>query len=131
MVRGRPGGFLSTADAVVQNFLTQFKMVCHVGTLPFLPMPKCHLNTRCVSVAESLFLKNVSMAKAQCCLDQRSMLTKGYEPLHTSPCITLRHLVKHGSGAKFKSSTCFCRTLYISKWMLRSKLVTTEYCEIS
>jgi hypothetical protein len=85
-------------------------MVCRVRTLPFLPMPKCRLNTRCVSVAESLFLKNVSMANARCSLDQRFMLTKGYEPFHTSPCVTARHLVKHGCGAKFKSSNCFCRT---------------------
>jgi hypothetical protein len=100
MVSGRPGGFLSTADAVVLKSLTQFKMVCRVGTLPFLPMPKYRLNTR-VSVAESLFLKNVCMANTQCSLDQRYMLTEGYEPLHLSPCVTARHLVKHGSGTKF------------------------------
>jgi hypothetical protein len=72
MVRGRPGSFLSTADAVVLNSLTQFKMVCRVGTLPLLPMPKCHLNTRCVSVAESLFLKKYSYGK--CTLFSRPML---------------------------------------------------------
>ena len=56
-VRGRPGGFLLTMDAVVLNCVTQFNIVWRVGTFPFLPMSKCRPKTRCVTVAESLFLK--------------------------------------------------------------------------
>ena len=55
--RGRPGGFLSTMDAVVLNCVNQFNIVWRVGTYPFLPMSKCRRKTRCVTVAESLFLK--------------------------------------------------------------------------
>ena len=40
-VRGRPGGFLLTMDAVVLNCVTQFNIVWRVGTFPFLPMSKC------------------------------------------------------------------------------------------
>ena len=44
-------------DAVVLNCVTQFNIVWHVGTFPFLPMSKCRRKTRCVTVAESLFKK--------------------------------------------------------------------------
>ena len=54
-VRGRPGGFLLTMDAVVLKCVTQFSTVWRVGTFPFLPMSKCRRKTRRVTVAESLF----------------------------------------------------------------------------
>jgi hypothetical protein len=44
-------------DAVVLNCVTQFNIVWRVGKFPFLPMSKCRRKTRCVTVAESLFLK--------------------------------------------------------------------------
>jgi len=47
---------LLTMDAVVLNCVTQFNIVWRVGTFPFLPMSKCR-KTRCITVAESLFLK--------------------------------------------------------------------------
>jgi hypothetical protein len=55
--RGRPGGFLSTMDAVVLNCVTQFNIVWRVETYPFLPMSKCRGKIRCITVAESLFKK--------------------------------------------------------------------------
>jgi hypothetical protein len=55
-VRGRPGCFLLTIDAVILNCVTQFNIVRCVGTFPFLPMPKCSRKTRRVTVAESLFI---------------------------------------------------------------------------
>ena len=64
-VRGRPGGFLSTMDAVVLNCVTQFNIVWRVGTFPFLLMSKCRRKTRCVTIAESWFLNNVSTANAR------------------------------------------------------------------
>jgi len=54
-VRGRPGGFLLTMDAVVLNCVTQFNIVWRVGTFLFLPMSKCRRKARCFTVAESLF----------------------------------------------------------------------------
>jgi hypothetical protein len=54
-VRGRPGGFLSTMDAVVLNCITQFNIVWPDGTFPFLPMSKSRRKTRCVTLAELLF----------------------------------------------------------------------------
>jgi hypothetical protein len=106
------------ADADVLNSWTQLKTVCHVGMFPFLPMPECRRSIRFVSVAESLLLKNASMANARCSLDQRSMPTKGDQQMlddlwSTSPLIavcrvsTARHFIKHGSSARFKSSNCF------------------------
>jgi hypothetical protein len=46
-----------TTDAVILNCLTQFNIVWRVGTFPFLPMSKCRRKSRCITVAESLFLK--------------------------------------------------------------------------
>jgi len=74
-IRGWPGGFLLTMDALVLNCVTQFNIVWHVGTFPFLPMSKCRRKTRCITVAESLFIKNVSTANARCSSDQRFMMT--------------------------------------------------------
>jgi len=86
-------------DAVVLNCVTQFNIVWCVGTFPFLPMSKCHRKTRRVTVAESLFLKNVSTANARCSADQRCMMTEGFKPCHLQRC---------WHGAKFKLSNCFC-----------------------
>jgi hypothetical protein len=103
---------LFTMDAVVLNCVTQFNIVWPVGTFPFLPMSKCRRKTRCVTVAESLFLKNVSTANARCSSDQRCMMTEGFKPLHPAMCVSSRHLQRCRHGAKFKSSNCFCPTLY-------------------
>jgi hypothetical protein len=45
--RGQPGLFFGK-EAVDLIWFTQFKMVWHVGTLQFLAMLKCFLNSRCV-----------------------------------------------------------------------------------
>ena len=111
-VWGRPGGFVLTVDAVVLNCLTQFNIVWCVGTYPFLPMSKCRRKTRNVTVAESLFLKNVSTANARCSSDQRCMMTEGFRSLYTAMCVSPRHLQRCRHGAKCKSSNCFCPTLY-------------------
>jgi hypothetical protein len=81
-VRGRPEGFLLTMDAVVLNCVTQFNIVWRIWTFPFLPMSKCSQKTVCVTVAEPLFLKNVSTANARCSSDQWCMMTEGIE--HTT-----------------------------------------------
>jgi len=111
-VRGRPGGFLLTMDAVVLNCVTQFNIVWHLRTFPFLPMSKRHRKTCCVTVVESLFLKNVSAANARCSSNQCCMVTEGLKPLYPAMCVSLRHLQRCQHGAKFKSSNCFCPTLY-------------------
>jgi hypothetical protein len=85
-LRGRPGRFLLTMNAVVLNCVTQFNIVWHVGTFSFLPMSKCRRKTRCATVAESLFLKNFSTANAQCSSDQRCMMTEAFTPLYPAMC---------------------------------------------
>ena len=112
-VRGRPGGFLLTLDAVVLNCVTQFNIVWLVGTFPFLPMSKCLRETLCVTVAESLFLKHVSTANARCSSDQRCRMTEGFKPLYPAMCVSPRHLQRCRHGAKLKSSNCFCPTLCV------------------
>ena len=77
-VRGRPGGFLLAMAAVVLNCVTQFNIVRRVGTFPLLPMSKCRRKTRRVTVAESLFSKNVSTANARWSSDQRCMITEAF-----------------------------------------------------
>ena len=99
-------------SAVVLNCVTQFNIVWHVGTFPFLPMSKCRRKTRCVTVAESLFLKNVSTANARCSSDQRCMMTKGFSSLYPMMCVSPCHLQGCRHGAKCKLSNCFCPTLY-------------------
>ena len=64
-----------TMDAVVLNCVTQFNIVWCVKIFPFLPMSKFRQKTRCITVAESLFLKSVSIANARCSSNQRSMMT--------------------------------------------------------
>jgi hypothetical protein len=123
-VRGRPEGFLLTMDAEVLNCVTQFNTAWHVGTFPFLPMSnvkwnemKCCRKTRCVTVAEPLFLKNVSTANAQSSSNQKCMMTEGFKPLYPAMCVSLHHLHRCRHGAKFKLSNWFCPTLYISLMM--------------
>jgi hypothetical protein len=99
-----------TMNAVVLNCVTQFNIVWCVGTFPFLLMSKCY----CVTVAESLFLKNVSTANARCSSDQCCMMTEGFKPLYPAMCVSLRHLQRCRHGAKFKSSNCFCPPLSLS-----------------
>jgi hypothetical protein len=89
-------------DAVVLNCVTQF-----------LPMSKCLRKTRCITVAELLFLKNVSTANARCSSDQRCMMTKGFRSFYPAMCVSPCHLQRCRDGAKCKSSNCFCPTLYI------------------
>ena len=110
--RGRPGGFLSTMDAVVLNCVTKFNIIWRVGTFPFLPMSKCRRRTLCVTVAESLFFKKVVAANARCSSDQRCMMTEGFKPPYPAMCVPPRHLYRCRHGSKFKSSNCFCPTLY-------------------
>jgi len=62
-VRVRPEVFLLAMDAVVLSCITQFNIVRRVGTFPFLPMSNCRRKTRCVTVAESLFLKKLFHSK--------------------------------------------------------------------
>ena len=101
-VRGRPGGFMLTMDAVVLNCVTQFNIVWRVGTFPFLPMSKRRWKTRYIMVAESLFLKNVSTANARCSSDQRSMMPEGFKQLYPAMCVSPHHLQRCWHGAKFK-----------------------------
>jgi len=89
-VRGRPGGFLLTMDALVLNYVTQFNIVWRVGTFPFLPLSKYRRKTRSVTEAESLFLKNMSAAKARSSSDQRCMSTEGFKPLYPAMCVSPR-----------------------------------------
>ena len=110
-VRGRPEGFLLTKDAVVLNCVTQFNIVWRVRTFPFLPMSKCRRKTRCVTVVEPLFLKNVSTANARCSTDQRCMMTEGFKLLYPAMYVSLHHLHRCRHGAKFKSSNGFCPTV--------------------
>jgi len=63
--------------------------------------------TRCVTVAESLFLKNFSTANVRSSSDQRCMMAEGFKPLYPAMCVSPRHLQKCRRGAKFKSSYCF------------------------
>jgi hypothetical protein len=114
-VRGRPEGFLLTMDAIVLNCVNQFNIVWRVGTFPFLPMSKCLPKTRCVTVAEPLFKKNVSTANARCSSDQRCMMKENFKPLYPAMCVSLRHLHRCRHSVKFKSSNWFCPTLYLSQ----------------
>jgi len=98
--------------SLVLNCVTQFNIVWHVGTFPFLPMSKYRRKTRCITVPESLFLKNVSTANARCSSDQRCMMTEGFKPLFPAMWVSPCHLQKCRHGAKFKSSNCFCPTVY-------------------
>jgi hypothetical protein len=100
-------------DAVVLNCVTQFNIVFRVRTFPFLPMSKCRQKTHCVTVAESLFLKNVSTANARCSSNQRCMMTEGFKPLYPAMCVSPCHLHRCQHGAKFKLFNCFCPTLYM------------------
>jgi hypothetical protein len=99
-------------DAVVLNCVTQFNIVWRVGTFPFLPMSKCRRKTRSDTAAESLSLNNVSTANARCSSDQRCMMTECFKPFYPAMCVSPRHLQRCRHGAKFKSSNCFCPTLY-------------------
>jgi len=109
-----------TMDAVVLNCVTQFNIVWRVGTFPFLPMSK-RQKTRCVTVAESLFLNNVSTANARCPSDQCCMMTEGFKPLYPAMCVSLHHLQRCRHGAKCKSSNCFCPTLHIAHPLVKQK----------
>ena len=125
-VRGRPGGFLLTMDAVVLNCVTQFNIVWCVITFPFLLMSKCLRKTRCV--AESLFFHS----KRAMPFDQRCMMTEDFKPLYPAMCVSPRHLQRCRHGAKCKSSNCFSPTLYYPGICLEGpKIGTKTFCEKS
>jgi len=111
--RRRPGGFLFTMDAVVLNCVTQFNIVWCVGTFSFPLISKCRRKTRCVTVAGSLFLKNVSTENGRCPSDQRWVMTEGFKPLYPAMCVSPLHLQRCRHDAKCKSSNCFCPNLYL------------------
>jgi len=56
--------------------------------------------------------KNLSTANARCSSDQRCMMTEGFKPLYPAMCVSPCHFQRCRHGAKFKSSNCFCPTLY-------------------
>jgi hypothetical protein len=80
----------------------QYCLACRNLSNP--PESKCRRKTRCITVAESLFLKNVSTANARCSSDQRCMMTKGFRSLYPAMCVSPRHLQRCRHGAKCKSS---------------------------
>jgi len=69
-------------------------------------------NTLPHSSGITVFGTNVSTANARCSSDQRCMITEGFKPLYPAMCVLPRHLPRCRHGAKFKSSNCFCPTLY-------------------
>jgi len=71
-----------------------------------------HVKTGCVTVAKWLFMKNVPTTKVRCPSNQRCTMTEGCKPLYTAMCVLPRHLQRCRHGAKFKSSNCFCLTLF-------------------
>jgi hypothetical protein len=104
--RGRQGGLLSTVDAVVLNCVTQFNIVWHVGTFPFLPMSKgCQKTLRYRSGI--VLKKKVSTAHAQCSSDQRCMMTEGFKLLYPAMCVSPRHLQRWRLQIALLSYVCF------------------------
>jgi hypothetical protein len=59
-----------------------------------------------------IVFKKVSTADARCSSDQRCVMTEGFKPLYPVTCVSPHHLQRCQHGAKFKSSNCFCPTLY-------------------
>jgi hypothetical protein len=51
-------------------------------------MSKCSQKTRCVTVVESLFLKNVSTPNARRSSDQHCTMTEGFKLLYPAVCFT-------------------------------------------
>jgi hypothetical protein len=96
-----------------------------------LPMSKCSPKTRCVTVAKSLFIQNVYTANARSSSDQRCMMTEGFKPLYLAMRVSLRHLHRCRHGAKFKSSNCFCLTLYITLMPLNLSNSVTEMLNVA
>jgi hypothetical protein len=66
--------------------------------------------SRCQNVVEFIVFKK---ANARCSSDQQYVMTEGFKPLHPAMCVSMRHLQRCRHGIKFKSSNCFCPTLYI------------------
>jgi hypothetical protein len=108
-----PEGFLFAADAVSLTFLTHNSTTLRLETLSFRWILKYRRNIRWVKMTESLFLKYVSIAKARCSIEQRSMAT---ELLWVSLQGRSR---TNSTRQRFHSQLCcqnvrdFCRTLYI------------------
>jgi hypothetical protein len=75
-------------DVAVLNCWTQFEVVWHTGTLLFLLMLKWHLNTHCIMVAESSFLKSVPIANL-CSFSQCFMMTDAFN------LFTVRHKLQN------------------------------------
>ena len=95
----------------------QYCLACRNLSIP----PMSSKNTTRYRSGITVFKKkNFSTANARCSSDQRCMITEGFKPLYTAMCVSPRHLQRWRRGAKFKSSNCFCPTLY--QW--RSALVT-------
>jgi hypothetical protein len=78
----------------------QYCLACQNLSIP--PDVKMSSKKRCVTVAESLFLKNVSTANGRCSSEQHCTMTENFKPLYPAMCVSPRHLQRCRHGAKFK-----------------------------
>ena len=67
-MQGRPVDFCFNADPIALKLVTQNKIEFRAGTGSCLPRLKCKRKARCVAVADSFVLLNVSTMKARCSL---------------------------------------------------------------
>ena len=104
----------------------QYCSECRNLSIP--PDDKMSRKTRCVTVAESLFLKTVSIANARYHSNQCCMMTEGFKPLYPAMCVSPRHLQRCRDGAKCKSSNCFCPTLYLITSFFNASLRNNAFC---
>jgi len=74
--------------------------------------------TLCYSSGVIVFKRNVSTANARRSSDELCTMSEGFNPLHPAMCVSPRQLQRCRHGAKFKSSICFCPTLYYLKYFL-------------
>jgi hypothetical protein len=93
--------------------------VLRLGTLSFRRILKYRRNNRSVATTESLFLKYVSIAKARCSTDQRSMATEMLWDSLDDLCSLEGRSRTNSPRHRFHSQLCcqiiqyFCLTPYI------------------
>jgi len=111
-IRADPPCFFFIAQAAVWKVCTQRNIMFRDGILPWCATLKCRWNFLCVTVTDSLFLKNISMTNAWCWGPHCSMATESAKPYTSNATLPWQLDAPPSYTSRSKNVGFHWRTLY-------------------